>query len=103
MPKKSNNRPTPAGPKPAPEAITLDKSAVANRIRANLLTEQEFAAMLEVSMHTVESWRKKRRGPRHTRLGGGVYYRMQDIMAWTAANVIAALPLIPSPKEAPDE
>lgn len=71
-----------------PEGIVgLEKTAVANRMRANLLTEQEFAAMLEISMHTAESWRKKRRGPPFIRLGQGVYYRIKDIMAWADENV----------------
>lgn len=71
-----------------PEGVVgLEKTAVANRMRANLLTEQEFAAMLEISMHTAESWRKKHRGPPFVRLGQGVYYRIKDIMAWADGNV----------------
>lgn len=65
----------------------LNKLAAALRAKADLLTAQEFAAMLDVSMHTIESWRKKGRGPRFVRLERQVYYRNADIKEWIASNV----------------
>lgn len=71
-----------------PEGLVgLDKLAAALRIRANLLTAEEFAAMLDVSMYTVESWRKKGRGPKFVRLERQVYYRNTDIIEWIEQNV----------------
>lgn len=71
-----------------PEGIVgLDKVAAANRIRADLLTPEEFGAMLDVSLHTIESWRKKGRGPDFVRLERRVYYRIADIQKWIRENV----------------
>lgn len=75
-------------PENIPDASGLgDKVAAANRIRADLLTPEEFGAMLDVSLHTIESWRKKGRGPDFVRLERRVYYRIADIQKWIRENV----------------
>ena len=47
-----------------------------------LLTEQELAALLKVSVRTVRTWRTEGTGPPALRIGRGVRYRRRDVDAW---------------------
>jgi len=47
-----------------------------------LLTEQELADLLKVSVRTVRSWRTEGTGPPSLRIGRGVRYRRRDVDAW---------------------
>lgn len=48
----------------------------------HLMTETEAARLLGVSIRTLQSWRWRRVGPRYTKLGGSVRYRVEDINAF---------------------
>jgi excisionase family DNA binding protein len=47
-----------------------------------LLTEQELAALLKVSVRTVRAWRIEGTGPPSLRIGRGVRYRRRDVDTW---------------------
>lgn len=54
---------------------------------AGLLTEEDLQLILGVSDWTLQQWRMDGKGPRFAKLGKGVFYRLEDIMVWIAANV----------------
>jgi excisionase family DNA binding protein len=47
-----------------------------------LLTEDEAAAYLRVRPRTLQRWRQLGRGPRFTRAGRRILYRMADLQAY---------------------
>jgi excisionase family DNA binding protein len=47
-----------------------------------LLTEQELAKLLKVTVRTVRNWRAEGTGPRPLRAGRGIRYRRRDVDAW---------------------
>lgn len=50
------------------------------------ITTDEFAARLRLKRNTIEHWRKQGRGPKHTKLGRRVLYKLADVEAWERAN-----------------
>lgn len=51
---------------------------------ADLLTTQDVAVALGVSTKTLANYRARGTGPRHIRIGGRVYYRHEDYVAYWA-------------------
>jgi excisionase family DNA binding protein len=47
-----------------------------------LLTQQQLAAELQVSLRTLERWRQEGNGPAFIRVGRAPRYRRADIDAW---------------------
>jgi excisionase family DNA binding protein len=47
-----------------------------------LLTEEELARYLKVTVRTVRNWRAEGTGPRPLRAGRGVRYRRRDVDEW---------------------
>jgi len=52
----------------------------------DVLTTAELAEYLKVPEQTVHKWRVTGRGPRGSRVGRHVRYRMVDVLAWLDAN-----------------
>ncbi len=52
-----------------------------------LLTSEEAAAILKVSVHTLESWRASRIGPVYTKMGGLVRYRNGDLEEYVESRI----------------
>ena len=50
-----------------------------------LLTEEEVARQLRVSLASLRRWRLERRGPQFIKVGSLVRYRLDEIEAWLAA------------------
>lgn len=50
--------------------------------RRPMATPEEVAAYLQVSIETVYGWRKKRIGPRASRVGKHLRYRWDDLDTW---------------------
>jgi excisionase family DNA binding protein len=48
----------------------------------NLLTEDEVAKQLNVSVASMRRWRLERRGPHFVKVGSLVRYRQEDLEAW---------------------
>ena len=48
----------------------------------DLLTAQELADLLRVSVWTVYRWRLQGKGPRAVRVGRHARYRRRDVHAW---------------------
>lgn len=51
-----------------------------------LLTQQETAALLKVSVSTLKRWRTVGTGPRYLRVGRAVRYRRSDVEAWLRSH-----------------
>ena len=49
-----------------------------------LLTEEEVAKQLHVSVASLRRWRLERRGPQFIKVGSLVRYRPEEIEAWLA-------------------
>jgi excisionase family DNA binding protein len=49
---------------------------------SNLMTEQEVAKRLNVSLASVRRWRLEKRGPAFVKVGALVRYRPEDLDAW---------------------
>lgn len=50
-----------------------------------LLTEQDVASRLHVSLASVRRWRLERRGPQFIKVGALVRYRPDDLETWLAS------------------
>jgi predicted DNA-binding transcriptional regulator AlpA len=68
----------------------LDR-AVLLRAKLGLVTQEEFALMLDVSVDTVREWRRLKQGPDFVKTGKGVMYREQDIQEWIRLNVVPVM------------
>ena len=51
-----------------------------------LLNEDEAAALLRISVRTLQAWRLKVAGPAFVRVGRAIRYRRGDIKAWIKLN-----------------
>jgi helix-turn-helix protein len=49
-----------------------------------LLTEQEVARQIKVSLASLRKWRVERRGPQFCKVGALVRYRPEDLEEWMA-------------------
>ena len=47
-----------------------------------LLSVDELAGLLQVSVKTIYDWRLRGRGPTGIRIGGHVRYHPQDVVRW---------------------
>ena len=50
-----------------------------------LLTEQEAASLLKVTVKAVQGWRYRGGGPRFVKVGRCVRYRLEDLQAFVLA------------------
>jgi excisionase family DNA binding protein len=50
-----------------------------------LLTEEEVAERLHVSLASIRRWRLERRGPQFIKVGSLVRYRPDDLESWLAS------------------
>jgi hypothetical protein len=57
------------------------------REHIGLVTEAQFAAMMDVSEFTTQSWRVSGKGPVFAKLGRSVFYRLKDIETWMENNL----------------
>jgi excisionase family DNA binding protein len=53
-----------------------------------LLTEQQTAQLLNISVRTLQAWRIKLTGPRFVRAGRAIRYRRSDLTTWIEANTV---------------
>jgi hypothetical protein len=51
-----------------------------------LLTEEDVAKQLHVSVASLRRWRLERRGPQFIKVGALVRYRPEELEAWLAAQ-----------------
>ena len=54
------------------------------------LTPEEVSARYggKISVRTLANWRNLGTGPKYTKLGGRVMYRIADLEAWETANTV---------------
>jgi hypothetical protein len=69
---------------PSVNAAATDKAPQAGQ--TNFLTQHEAAALLRLSVRTLERHRVTGHGPAFVRLGRRVVYRRTDLEGWTAEN-----------------
>jgi len=66
-----------------PESQDLSQTL---RDRVGLVSEAQFAGMMNTSEYTLQYWRAHGTGPRFVKLGRAIYYRLKDIEAWMDVN-----------------
>jgi len=79
-----------------PNAFARDAERDLERISARLkdnrgdelLTSEEVATYLKVSVKTVVDWRYRGTGPKAVAVGRSVRYRKADLTAWLAENTV---------------
>jgi excisionase family DNA binding protein len=55
-----------------------------------VLGSREAATYLNLSLRTLEDWRRTGTGPAFAKLGSRVVYRVADLDAWVAARLVAS-------------
>jgi hypothetical protein len=68
-----------------------DGRTVLLRERLGVVTQDEFAAILDVTAETVREWRRLKQGPDFVKTGKGVMYREVDIQEWLRLNVVPVM------------
>jgi predicted DNA-binding transcriptional regulator AlpA len=61
-----------------PQEIIKDST----REKLGLMTPEELALALQVTVTTLQTWRVQDQGPRYVKLGKGVFYRYADVRDW---------------------
>ncbi|HCG3140088.1 TPA: helix-turn-helix domain-containing protein [Corynebacterium striatum] len=51
---------------------------------------QELASELGVSVHTLNTWRSRKKGPRFVRIAGRIHYMRADVEQWVQEQIAAA-------------
>jgi hypothetical protein len=52
-----------------------------------LMTQDEVAALFDITVPVLANWRCVGKGPRYVKLGGRVKYRKSDVEAFISASV----------------
>ena len=55
-----------------------------------LLNERQAAALLSLSIRTLQSWRLRGGGPKFIRAGRAVRYRRRDLTEWIDRRTVAS-------------
>ncbi|MGY3479514.1 MULTISPECIES: helix-turn-helix transcriptional regulator [Bradyrhizobium] len=53
-----------------------------------LLTEEQAADFLSLSVRTLQAWRLRGAGPKFVRAGRAVRYQQSELIAWIANNTV---------------
>lgn len=61
------------------------------REKLGLLTQEELAVLLDVTVETLREWRRLKQGPDFVKTGKGVMYREVDIQDWLKVNVVPVM------------
>lgn len=69
-------------------SVALDRAAEFREI-FDLLSEDDLAVTLGVTVQTLATWRSERQGPDYVKLGKTVFYRVDDIVEWIDRNIIS--------------
>lgn len=57
-----------------------------NNVMAGHITQEEFADTLGVTIRTLQRMHTARRGPARIKVGRAIYYRVDAVREWLAAN-----------------
>ena len=61
------------------------------RAKLGVITQEDLALTLEVSVDTLREWRRLKQGPDFVRTGKGVMYREDDVQEWLKRNVVPVI------------
>lgn len=61
------------------------------RTQIGLLTQEDVAALCDVTPHTLAMWRSEKKGPSFVKLGRSIFYRRPDVETWVASSVVATV------------
>ena len=56
----------------------------------SLINERQAAALLSLSIRTLQSWRLRGGGPKFVRAGRAIRYRRRDLMEWMDRRTVAS-------------
>ena len=66
----------------------MSSTTTSTEVPPAALATADAAAYLGVAEKTLANWRGRRQGPAYVRAGARVVYRVADLDAWLAANVV---------------
>ena len=71
----------------------LSAACTCHRLRHqfSILSCEDLAVLVGVTVKTLADWRTEGKGPTYTKLGGGVFYRTEDIRQWINDSVVSGL------------
>ncbi len=72
------------------EAALVARGCNVSALTTTLMTPDEVAAHLRVPVDTLRSWRDRRIGPLHVKIGRHVLYRAQDVESWLKERTVDA-------------
>ncbi len=61
------------------------------RSRLGLVTQEDLALALDVSVDTLREWRRLKQGPDFVKTGKNVMYREVDVQEWLERNVVPVI------------
>ena len=61
-----------------------DPAAIRDRL--DVMTEDEFAALVKIGLPTLKNWQVARKGPPFSRVGRAVLYFRDDVTRWLREN-----------------
>ncbi len=71
----------------APSAVAL---GAADRLRADLMTKDEFAELVAKSPRTIDRWVRERTCPPFVRTGNSICFRRESVEEWLKTREIRA-------------
>ena len=92
MTQTQNHRTIASGKPPPCEPRRGEFPAQPFRARLGLLTQDELAAVLDVSPETLREWRRIKQGPDYVKAGKTVMYREKDVIRWIERNIVPIVP-----------
>jgi predicted DNA-binding transcriptional regulator AlpA len=69
----------------------MQQKAESLRSRLGLVTPEDLAAALDVSVDTLREWRRLKQGPDFVKTGKSVMYREIDVQEWLERNVVPVI------------
>ena len=57
-------------------------------IFADVVSERELASELGLTVWALRAWRKRSYGPKHRKIGRGVFYKREDVLDFINARVV---------------
>lgn len=70
------------------EALQRDGTDKELRVLLGVITPEDLARVLDVSVDTLAEWRRLERGPDYVKTGKRVMYRLADVQDWMQRNIV---------------
>lgn len=69
-------------------SAALEGGASQLQLMLGVITSQQLAEVLDVTVDTLREWRRLKQGPDYVKTGKGVMYRVVDVQEWMQRNIV---------------